>query len=269
MARRKRSSVQKYHDRVAGRYDAIYDDEYWLFHDAITWDHLKAFLPEQSHAPVVDLGCGTGKWSARLFKSGYEVTCVDISAGMIDRARKNILGTDPDAPATFVQADLCDLQQLPADRFHLATAFGEPLCSTASPARALKQIHRILRPGATLVATVDNLYAGLDYFVDRGDIAELQQFIRTGRTRWLTRKRDEQFEITMFTPEGFANLLDKTGFELLDMIGKTVLPLRRHRGLLADPAARRRLQAVEKRLCRSRSAMGRASHLQVAARRRS
>ena len=50
------------------------------------------------------------------------------------------------------------------------------------------------------------------------------------------------------------------------MMGKTVLPLRYHRALLAEPAGRRKLATLEKRLCRDPSAVGRAPHVQIAAR---
>ncbi len=144
MSKSKRSAVQRYHDRVAPRYDHSYDDAFWRWHDALTWDYLKPHLPRDAGAEVIDLGCGTGKWAARLIKSGYAVTCVDISLRMLDQARaKCASGTQPDR-TTFVQADLCDLSALPAGRFALAVAFGDPIGCTESPARAMKQIRRVL-----------------------------------------------------------------------------------------------------------------------------
>ncbi len=61
MGRKDRDASQKYHDRVAKKYDVIYDDAFWEFHDRITWNHIKPLLPK-TFAPVMDLGCGTGKW---------------------------------------------------------------------------------------------------------------------------------------------------------------------------------------------------------------
>jgi len=54
----------------------------------------------------------------------------------------------------------------------------------------------------------------------------------------------------------------------VDMIGKTVLPLRDKQELLAEPSVRRKLAAIEKRLWRDPAAIGRCSHLQVVARKR-
>jgi hypothetical protein len=51
---------RRYHDRVASRYDSIYEDAYWDFHDRITWNHIKPFLPANTAAQTMDLGTGTG-----------------------------------------------------------------------------------------------------------------------------------------------------------------------------------------------------------------
>src|SRR5512139_417687 len=101
MPRHRRNPNQRYHDRVAGRYEAIYDDAYWQWHDAITWDHLKRFLPSELRAAVADLGCGTGKWGRRLLKSGYHVTFVDLSARMVDEARRQVEETGMAGKAQF------------------------------------------------------------------------------------------------------------------------------------------------------------------------
>jgi SAM-dependent methyltransferase len=55
-------------------------------------------------ARVLDLGCGTGLPTARqLADAGLRVTGVDLSAGMLALARRNV------PQATFLQADIADL----------------------------------------------------------------------------------------------------------------------------------------------------------------
>ena len=140
--------MQLYHDRVAGRYDASYDDEYWQWHDALTWDYLKPYLPSDLSATILDLGCGTGKWAARLVKSGFRVVCVDISAKMLDQARAKIDGTGASSRATFAHADLCDLSVLADHSAAMAVALGDPVGCASSPMGAMKEIRRVLADGA-------------------------------------------------------------------------------------------------------------------------
>lgn len=268
MARHRRNANQRYHDRVAGRYESIYDDAYWQWHDAITFEHLKRFLPQNLRAPVADLGCGSGKWGRRLLKSGYPVTFVDLSAKMVDEARRRIEETGDAGRAAFLQADLADLSALPENHFELAVAMGEPIGLCSDPARALREIARALAPGGVLVATLDNRVACIEYYLQQGDPAALERFLRTGKTHWLTRDVSERFEIHTFEPEGLRKMLASAGFEVLDLIGKTVLPMRRHREQLEDPAARRRWANIEQRLHRDPANLGRCPHLQVAARKK-
>lgn len=265
MAKRRKKAVEKYHDRVANVYDHSYMNEYWQWHDAITWEHIKSFLPADQRSPVLDLGCGTGKWAAKLAKSGFDVTCVDISHAMIEQSRHKL--KDMTDRAAFVQADLCDLSALEAGRFGLAVAMGDPIGCTSSPAKALKEIRRSLADDGVLVATFDNKLSALEYYLHKGDARAMGDFLRKGRTRWITRDREEQFEIFTYTPAELVKLVEQAGFEVLDLIGKTVLPMRHYRHLLEEAVDRRAWMKVEKGLCRDAAGMGRASHLQIAARR--
>jgi ubiquinone/menaquinone biosynthesis C-methylase UbiE len=256
--------VQRYHDRVAPRYDDSYDDAYWQWHDALTWDYIKPHLPRDVGHAVLDLGCGTGKWAARLAKSGFTVTCVDISARMLDQARAKLRPLDPHGRCRFLQADLCDLSALPGDAFTMGVALGEPIGCTDAPGRAMKQIRRLLVSGGVLVATFDNRLAAIDYYLQQGDPKTLSAFLRHGRTHWLTKDSAERFEIHTHAPDHVEALAAGAGFEVIDMVGKTVLPMRHHRHLLATAPGRREWARLEKKLARHAHAIGRAAHIQAA-----
>ena len=266
MSRSRRSAVQRYHDRVAPHYDHSYQDGFWKWHDALTWDYLKPFIPRDASAKIVDLGCGTGKWGAKLVRSGYDVTSVDISARMLDQARTRIEGVRGGAETDYIQADLVDLGEVSAGRFCFALALGDPIGCTEHPLRALKQIRRILKTDGVLVATFDNRYAAIDFHLQRGRLEEMVRLLRDGRTHWLTKDAAEQFPIHTYTPKQLRRLVERAGFEVLRLHGKTVLPMRHHRHLLETPEDRRSWARIERRMALDPDAIGRASHLQIACR---
>lgn len=264
---------RRFHDRVAARYDSIYDDAYWDFHDRITWNHIKPHLPRNPGAPVFDLGCGTGKWGLKLLKAGFPTTFADLSENMLLEVRKKLAewAAQPDlsskaAKATVQQADAVDLHAFPADHFELITAMGDVVSICSDPAKCLGEIHRLLKPGGVVVFTVDNYLAAIDHFIVAGNLEALDAFIRTGKTEWLTKNIAERFDVRMFTPAQIDGLARSRGLEIISRIGKTVIPARQNRKLLEADNAVEKLVEMETRLQSEPAALGRASHIQIAAR---
>lgn len=265
---------RRYHDRIASRYDSIYDDPFWEFHDRITWNHLKSFLPKNPATPVMDLGCGTGKWGLKLLKVGYPTTFSDLSGNMLQEVQKKLdtWSQQPDlsakaARATVRQADATDLRSFPENHFELVTAMGDVVSICPDAARCLSEVHRLLKPGGTFVFTVDNHLAAIDHFIASGNLQALASFIKTGRTEWLTQNTAERFGVHMFTPAQIEALVKKSGFETISRIGKTVIPARENRKIFEEHGAIETLVELETLLQKDPAAAARASHFQIAARR--
>ncbi len=258
---------RKYHNRVAKQYDQIYDDRYWEFHDELTWRAIKAHLPESTTSACLDLGCGTGKWGLKVLKSGFPTTFVDHSPNMIEQARVKVEAMGPRAKhATLMVGDIVDLSALPGNHFALTLAMGDPLSICSDAAAAVGEMFRISQTGGVVIATADNKLAAIDHFIEQGDLDALEIFVRSGRTHWLTDDRREQFELTMFTPQTLRRVFEKAGFNIVEITGKTILPLRKHKELLENSEAVERLLQLERELSRDPTSAGRASHLQIVAR---
>jgi ubiquinone/menaquinone biosynthesis C-methylase UbiE len=260
------SANRDYHDRVAKRYDEIYSGPRWELWYDLSWAGVKPYLPQDLRAPVADLGCGTGHYGLRIAKSGYAVTLSDLSQGMVNAARDKAERMELMERVQFLKADVMDLSALPREHFALVVAQGDVLSFATQPARALKEIRKVLRPGGVLVASVDQTIAALDHYVEKADLDGLERLIKRGEMEWLAHEAAERFPVHTFTPESLREMVTTAGMEVLDLFGKTVLPLKKLEPLLGNERTVERLMALEKRLCRLPSAMGRASHLQIAAR---
>lgn len=135
-------------DVIGDRYDEAFPHKEG---QVAAGDWLAASLPPSAH--VLDLGCGTGLPTARqLVDAGYRVTGVDLSDGMLARARVHV----PDAH--FFQADIGDLGDggpLPAGGFDGAAAFFTLLMlPRAEIPYALRSVHRLLAPGGLLALSM-------------------------------------------------------------------------------------------------------------------
>src|SRR5690349_12473612 len=258
---------RRYHDRVARQYDAIYEDPYWAFHDELTWRLIKPHMPTDLSAQVCDLGCGTGKWGLKLLKSGFGTTFVDSSAAMIEQTRAKTEAWGARAKkATLVVADIVSMPEVPSETFMLVLAMGDPLSICSDPQSAANEMARITKPGGIVIATADNKLAALDHYVERGNLDALEEFVKSSRTQWLTADERERFELTTFTPATLSKLFQRSGFEVLSIAGKTIVPVRDNRKLLEDPRAVERLLRIESDLAKDPAACARAGHLQIAAR---
>jgi SAM-dependent methyltransferase len=137
---------------VADGYDVV-AERYFAWSDARpsrvrrTWlDRSLELIPGDTD--VLDLGCGGGVPMTRALASGRRVTGVDLSARQIELARANVPG------ATFIQADMTALG-LPAASLDAITAFYSLThVPRADLAGLLADIHRWLRPGGLLIATM-------------------------------------------------------------------------------------------------------------------
>ncbi|WP_326833894.1 GrpB family protein [Amycolatopsis rhabdoformis] len=97
---------------------------------------------------VLDVGCAAGHLSALLAGQGAEVVGVDVSEGLIALARKEFGGL-----ATFEVADLAAPLSFADGAFDTVTA-SLVLHYLADFGPALRELHRVLRPGGQLVFSV-------------------------------------------------------------------------------------------------------------------
>ena len=258
---------RRYHNRVAKKYDDIYDDDFWRFHDAVTWERVKPHLPSDLSVRCLDLGCGTGKWGLKLAKSGFDVTFVDHSPTMVGEVRGKLDAESRLSGCDAHEADIVDMPMLESQRYALTVAMGDPISICSDPQRAANEMFRVCAPGGVVIATADNRLAAAEAYLDRDDLDGLANVLKTGKTRWVTADVAEQFDLHTFTPDSLRRTFARSGFEVIAVYGKTVLPIRRHREKLGDPEVYRRLLKAELELSGDPLHAARAGHLQIHARR--
>jgi ubiquinone/menaquinone biosynthesis C-methylase UbiE len=174
-------------------------------------DMLASYLSEiefPSEACVVEIGCGTGPVSRRLanWPNVGKVVGIDPSTVFLDKARE--LGNQL-TNLTFKEGDAHQLP-LADDEFDVAI-FHTTLCHLTSPETALKEAHRVVRPGGW-VAIFDGDYASTTFGTD--DLDPLQICAESFRASfihdsWLARRTPELaqqvgFKVHSFRSHGYT-----------------------------------------------------------------
>ena len=138
----------RFYDSIASDFDVImnhYDLQRRLeviFDELLSGKDLKG-------CRLLDAGCGTGYFSKRSLASGANVISVDIGVNLLHEARKKG-ATKP------VASDITKLAF--ADNTFDVVISSECIEHTPSPANAVSELARVLRPGGTLVLTCPNRF---------------------------------------------------------------------------------------------------------------
>ena len=129
------------------------------------WPTVAGLLPVLTGLDVVDLGCGFGAFAREAAELGARIDALDLSERMLARAAE----LTPDGAAiTYRRADLDELE-LRAAAYDLAYSALTLHYVTDLP-RLLATVHRALRPGGSLVLTVEHPIYTAPTTVDFADV---------------------------------------------------------------------------------------------------
>jgi SAM-dependent methyltransferase len=148
-------SNQEIWDRIAARRsagDAIASDTV-TFGPGLPTDVELRLCGDVKGKRVLDIGCGAGENAIACARNGAHVIALDTSRGQLTLARK--LAAAAEVRVEFHDSDAADLAFLRADSIDLALAIGI-LGEVDDVDRLLRQVHRVLRPGAAFVFSFDH-----------------------------------------------------------------------------------------------------------------
>lgn len=217
-----------YYDAFSAAYEACRgDNDPGGYHDLL--DTLEAELVERygSGRDVLEVGCGTGLVLARIARFARHAVGVDLSPGMLARARERGLR---------VQEGSVTALPFPDASFDVTCAF-KVLAHVPEIETALAEMARVTRPGGTVLA---ELYNPLSW---RG---LLKQLGPAGRVSAAKRESDV---FTRYDPPWRAHRYVPEGCTLVAARGIRILTPTAY--AFAVPMLRDGLRALERRLCDS------------------
>jgi len=194
-----------------------------------------------TRGPIIDLGCGTGRWARELNRFGYEVYGVDQSPAMIRLARR----TAPDSRFKTGSLWTCNLPPCNA-----ITSIGECLnycfdCDADKHAilSLFKRLHRALRPGGVFICDFagpgrrpargsrQHNSSGRDWAVTatstvRGTNGMRRRIVAFRRIGKKQRRSEEVHDLRLYRANDICAILRRCGFRarILKAYGKFPLP---------------------------------------------
>ncbi|MGO8859123.1 MAG: class I SAM-dependent methyltransferase [Steroidobacteraceae bacterium] len=124
----------------------------WLYNEAIDLCQRRALAPwliGRSSASALDVGCGVGRWSVRLAARGMDVTGIDLSAFMVERAIERT--EERKLSCVFLKADANSLRLDKRFDLILSVTVLQHIVDPDQAARAIVTLADHLTPNGELV----------------------------------------------------------------------------------------------------------------------
>jgi ubiquinone/menaquinone biosynthesis C-methylase UbiE len=136
--------VREYWRKSAERYDKYHKTE----EEYITWkEFLKTVIPSEVGLRVLDVGTGTGVIALPLAATGHNVTALDLTAEMMEKAKANARQR-----GLAIDFRIGDAEKLPfADNTFDVVINKWLLWTLPNPEKAISEWHRVLKPGGCLI----------------------------------------------------------------------------------------------------------------------
>ena len=152
---------------------------------------------------LAEFGCGTGFYTQVLADKADSVVATDVSPGMLDAAKEQVKATN----VTF-QTEDCQKTSFPSGAFD--TAFISLVIHFTEPDRTLSEMHRVLKPGGSLI--IANLDPRALKGLDR--LRSLIRIVFHGFTGYRI-KPPKGFGRNAMTEKRLCDLLDRLGFRVV------------------------------------------------------
>jgi len=254
-------TAKEWHDLHAAEYDASYKDMKWIeIYDRITWDRtIKPYLPDDRGALILDAGGGTGKWTIRIAELGYSVTLTDISEGMLRVAERKLAKANLLANVKIIAADVTEMDMFEDGSFDFVLCEGDPLSYCRDPKKGIKELVRVAKEGAIIVASVDNLYSRLMWNIRQGLLDQVGNLLED---QWAT----GEYPMYFFKPSELMERFSEKGCKVEKIVGKNIFSGGLGEDRLRDPDTFSGILKLEMKYCDDPYYVGCAGHIAVVCR---
>jgi 2-polyprenyl-3-methyl-5-hydroxy-6-metoxy-1,4-benzoquinol methylase len=166
--------MEQWYETLFQNYAVKYDNECFTQGTLGECDFIEQEINNDKRTRILDIGCGTGRHSRELTKRGYQVTGIDLSESMLNRARE--LSVKEDLKIDFEIQDARSMTF--SDKFDLAIILCEgsfPLMETDEMNyQILQNAAKALKDNGKLIFTTLNglfpLFHSVKDFLEKASV---------------------------------------------------------------------------------------------------
>lgn len=197
--------MQQWYEKLFENYGNKYDQECFTKGTFGECDFIEKELNGNKDLKILDVGCGTGRHSIELSKRGYNITGIDLSEAMLEKAQKKAI--ENNLKIDFFKYDA---RNLPFDKdFDLAIMLcegGFPLMETDEMNfEILKNVAKSLKDNAKFIFTTLN---GLFPIFN-----SINDFHSSNTNDSVAKYKSETFNLITFRDYNITSFVDDDGKE--------------------------------------------------------
>jgi len=240
--------MKQWYEELFANYGNQYEKESFTKGTMGEVDFIEKEIASNRAVRILDVGCGTGRHAVELAVRGYHVTGVDLSASMLEKARRN--AEENGVSVRLLQGDARKLEF--DQEFDLVIMLCEGAFSLMETDEMnfeiLRGVNRALAPdGKLIMTTLNGLYPlfngqpvpGDPLTLKTGDHAFFDLMTFRERAE-MVMEDDDQQEIRVLTSERFYTpaemmwLLKNANFYNIEIFGGTLGAFNREEGLTPE-----------------------------------
>lgn len=145
----KEKKVKSFYDKISVSYESHNN----RVCDRILEHFILVSLPQGKKLRILDAGGGTGRFSATLLKKGHDITLSELSEGMLNKAKHNLVSFHG---VQFVIESVVDMKNQKKNSFDIVLMMNGVLDYCGDHNKAISETYRVLKKGGLFLGNVNN-----------------------------------------------------------------------------------------------------------------